>query len=116
VRGSVVQTPRSERARARENGTTTLAQFTAELTANHTVAAWRFDPAALSLTVGGSITATNYGGEVHTFTEVAQSGGGICSGIEHGHPETRQRRPEGKDITDAGSHRAARHVSGPKLR
>jgi len=59
------------------HGTMTLAQFTAELAANHSVAAWRFDPAALTLTLGGSITATNYGGEVHTFTEVDEFGGGF---------------------------------------
>jgi hypothetical protein len=91
------------------NGTTTLAQFTAELTANHTVAAWRFDPAALSLTVGGSITATNYGGEVHTFTEVAQFGGGIVPALNtaSGNPT---EAPEGKRHHRRGSHRAARHV------
>jgi plastocyanin len=81
-------------------GTTTLAQFTAELAANHTVAAWEFDPAALTLTVGGSITATNYGGEVHTFTKVAQFGGGIVPELNtaSGNPT---EAPECKDITDA---------------
>ena len=82
------------------HGTMTLAQFTAELAANHSVAAWRFDPAALTLTLGGSITATNYGGEVHTFTEVAQFGGGIVPALNSasGNPT---EAPECKDITDA---------------
>jgi hypothetical protein len=64
------------------------------------VAAWRFAPAALSLTVGGSITAINYGGEVHTFTEVAQFGGGIVPALNtaSGNPT---EAPECKDITDA---------------
>jgi plastocyanin len=81
-------------------GTMTLAQFTAELAANHTVAAWRFDPSALTMTVGGSITATNHGGEVHTFTRVAQFGGGIVPELNtaSGNPT---EAPECKDITDA---------------
>ena len=64
------------------------------------MAAWRFDPAALSLTVGGSITATNYGGEVHTFTEDAQFGGGIVPALNtaSGNPV---EAPECKDITAA---------------
>ena len=82
------------------HGTMTLAQFTAELAANHTVAAWRFDPAAMSLTLGGSITAINYGGEVHTFTEVVQFVGGIVPALNtaSGNPT---EAPECKDITDA---------------
>jgi len=82
------------------HGTMTLAQFTAALAAHHSVAAWRFDPAALTLTLGGSITATNYGGEVHTFTEVAQFGGGIVPALNSasGNPT---EAPECKDITDA---------------
>jgi len=61
------------------------------------VAAWRFDPAALSLTVGGSITATNYGGEVHTFTEDAQFGGGIVPALNTASGnQTRLRRPNAK--------------------
>jgi plastocyanin len=81
-------------------GTTTLAQFTAELAANHTVAAWQFDPTALTMSVGGSITATNYGGEVHTFTRVAQFGGGIVPELNtaSGNPT---EAPECKDITNA---------------
>ena len=82
------------------SGTMTLSQFTAELAANHTVAAWRFDPSALTLTVGGSIAATNYGGEVHTFTRVAQFGGGIVPELNtaSGNPT---EAPECKDITNA---------------
>ena len=81
-------------------GTMTLAQFTAELAANHSVAAWQFDPTALTISLGGSITATNYGGEVHTFTEVAQFGGGIVPDLNtaSGNPT---EAPECKDITDA---------------
>lgn len=60
-----------------KQGSMTLAQFTAELNATQQVAAWQFVPPNLTIRVGQSITATNNGGEVHTFTEVAQFGGGI---------------------------------------
>jgi hypothetical protein len=50
----------------------TFAQFNSELSATQQVAAWRFVPPNLTVRVGQSIAATNDGGEVHTFTEVAQ--------------------------------------------
>ncbi|MGH7616990.1 MAG: cupredoxin domain-containing protein [Gemmatimonadaceae bacterium] len=58
-------------------GSVTFAQFSTELATNHSVAEWRFDPDALTISLGGQIAATNQGGEVHTFTEVAAFGGGI---------------------------------------
>lgn len=61
----------------RVGGTVTLAQFNAELATTQSVAEWQFDPNALTISLGGVITATNLGGEVHTFTQVAQFGGGI---------------------------------------
>ena len=56
--------------------TVTFREFVAELAANKSVAAWRFDPASLTVTPGATVTATNLGGEAHTFTEVATFGGG----------------------------------------
>jgi hypothetical protein len=38
--------------------------------------AWRFSPGQLKLDAGGTITASNRGGEFHTFSEVAAFGGG----------------------------------------
>jgi hypothetical protein len=38
---------------------------------------WRFWPSEIELRLGGSFTATNMGGEVHTFTEVDHFGGGV---------------------------------------
>ncbi|MGI8401189.1 MAG: cupredoxin domain-containing protein [Gemmatimonadaceae bacterium] len=58
-------------------GTMTFAQFNSELNATQHVVAWQFVPPNLSIRVGESTVATNDGGEVHTFTEVAQFGGGI---------------------------------------
>jgi|SRR5712671_6877143 len=65
----------------KKQGTTTLTQFNTELNASHQVAAWRFVPSSLTIRIGQSITATNLGGEVHTFTEVAQFGGGIVPSL-----------------------------------
>ena len=62
-------------------GTMTLAQFNTELQATQQVAAWRFVPPALTIRVGQSIAAMNDGGEQHTFTEVANFGGGIIPSL-----------------------------------
>ena len=64
-------------------GSETFAQFNSELSATHQVAAWRFVPTAISIHVGQAITAMNDGGEMHTFTEVAQFGGGIVPGLNN---------------------------------
>ena len=63
------------------NGSVTFSQFNAELTAQHSVASWRFDPTAFTAQVGQSIVVTNSGGEVHTFTEVEDYGGGIVPSL-----------------------------------
>src|SRR3954466_2727394 len=62
-------------------GNTTFAQFNTELNATQQVAAWRFVPANLTIHVGQRLTETNDGGEMHTFTEVAQFGGGIVPSL-----------------------------------
>jgi plastocyanin len=65
----------------KKNGSVTLAQFNSELSASHTVAAWTFEPTALNAQVGQSIVVTNSGGEVHTFTEVENFGGGVVPSL-----------------------------------
>lgn len=42
---------------------------------------WRFAPGRVTLAAGGTVTATNRGGEFHTFTEVAAFGGGCVPPI-----------------------------------
>lgn len=59
------------------NGGITIAQFTAQLTQLGVVPAWHFTPPDLYLKEGDSFMATNTGGEMHTFTEVEEFGGGI---------------------------------------
>jgi len=58
-------------------GSVTFAQFNAQLATHQSVNEWRFDPTALTIRVGQSIRAMNAGGELHTFTEVEDFGGGI---------------------------------------
>jgi plastocyanin len=63
-----------------KDGTTTFQEFVALLAAHTPPAAWRFAPDQLSLAAGGTLEAQNRGGEFHTFTEVANFGGG-CIGF-----------------------------------
>jgi len=56
---------------------TTLSEFTAELTASGSVAAWRFVPPTLDLNEGARLAVVNTGGETHTYTEVEEFGGGV---------------------------------------
>ena len=60
----------------RPGGGVKFADFIAQLQAQGRAPAWRFSPAQLGLSAGGTLQATNRGGEDHTFTEVAAFGGG----------------------------------------
>ncbi len=59
------------------NGGMKFDQFVSILTHLQTVPAWRFNPDKVSLRVGDILSATNIGGEGHTFTEVKEFGGGV---------------------------------------
>jgi hypothetical protein len=61
------------------DGTITFANFISQVTAAHKAGAWHFDPAAGSLAAGTALTLDNRGGETHTFTKVAQFGGGFVA-------------------------------------
>jgi len=80
-----------------KQGSMTFAQFNSELNATQQVAAWRFVPQNLTVRVGQSITATNVGGEMHTFTEVAQFGGGIVPALNQASGNTVEA-PECKQL------------------
>ena len=62
-----------------KDGTTTFQEFIAQLMAQGRAPAWRFAPGQLKLDAGGSLQAHNRGGEDHTFTEVANFGGGCIA-------------------------------------
>jgi hypothetical protein len=55
----------------------TFQQFIHQLETIHTVPTWRNAPTDLHVAVGTQLVAKNFGGEAHTFTEVAAFGGGI---------------------------------------
>jgi hypothetical protein len=57
-------------------GLTTLAAFLAEFNATHQVAAWEYGGGQGRVNLGSSLQVDNRGGETHTFTVVANFGGG----------------------------------------
>jgi len=57
-------------------GGVTFERFLGLLGKNQTVGAWHFSPGTLNARVGQTLLAVNQGGEVHTFTEVEDFGGG----------------------------------------
>ena len=59
------------------NGGVNFSEFVAQLTAHQSAGAWHNAPSQTDAWLGDSLTAVNKGGEVHTFTRVADFGGGI---------------------------------------
>jgi plastocyanin len=59
------------------NGGVNFSEFLAQLTAHQSAGAWRNSPSQTDATLGDALTAVNNGGEVHTFTRVANFGGGV---------------------------------------
>jgi hypothetical protein len=59
------------------NGHTTFAEFIAELEATQDAHKWRNQPTDMQVNVGRPTLIENRGGEVHTFTPVAEFGGGF---------------------------------------
>ncbi len=59
------------------NGRTTFDEFIAELVATQDVKTWRNQPTQMHLNIGRPTFIENRGGEVHTFTRVADFGGGL---------------------------------------
>jgi len=64
--------------------TTTLADLLAEAAAGTPDPKWDFEPDSLSIKKGTPLIVVNQGGEPHTFTEVAQFGGGFIPGLNDG--------------------------------
>jgi hypothetical protein len=65
-----------------KDGGTTFSELIAQLLAQGRAPAWRFAPAQLKLDAGGTLAAHNRGGEDHTFTEVANFGGGCIAALQ----------------------------------
>jgi plastocyanin len=70
-----------EGACVRNGGGVTIDRFVDQLMSRGEAPAWRFSPEQLKLRAGGTVTATNRGGEFHTFSEVAAFGGGCVPDI-----------------------------------
>lgn len=62
-------------------GNTTFDEFIAELAATQDVHTWRNQPSAMHLNVGRPTIIENRGGETHTFTPVANFGGGFITDL-----------------------------------
>jgi plastocyanin len=62
-------------------GETTFQDFVAQLRAQGSADGWAFDPGKLRLKPGANISVRNEGGEFHTFTEVANYGGGCIAAL-----------------------------------
>lgn len=60
---------------------TTLSAFNAELNSTGEVDAWRIVPKAINVREGATIPVVNTGGEMHTYTEVEDFGGGVVPAL-----------------------------------
>lgn len=71
------------------NGHTTFDEFIAELAATQDAHKWRNQPSQMLLNIGRPTIVENRGGEDHTFTEVAEFGGGAVDALNgiSGNPE-----------------------------
>ena len=63
------------------NGHTTFDEFIAELAATQDAHKWRNQPSQMLLNIGRPTIVENRGGEDHTFTEVAEFGGGFVDAL-----------------------------------
>jgi hypothetical protein len=78
-------------------------QFIAELTRLGSIGPWRFAGLTGNVQVGQEFVATNKGGEVHTFTEVAEFGGGLVpllNDLSHVPEVAPECRPEALEPDD----------------
>ena len=58
-------------------GRTTVDEFFEEIEATQVVHAWRNQPSEVQIEAGRQTEIENHGGETHTFTHVAEFGGGL---------------------------------------
>lgn len=65
----------------RFHGGTTREEFSAELAATKTVRAWEYGGGEIRVNLGQNFRVDNQGGEVHTFSVVANFGGGRVPGL-----------------------------------
>ena len=103
------------------NGGVTFDQFIAMLTRLGFAGAWHFSPPQSHVVVGQSFEALNKGGEVHTFTEVAEFGGGIVpvlnqlAHVPQVAPECTALEPEDFVAPGATYHESVDHAGALKF-
>ena len=82
--------------------------FLAQVTQTQQAGAWHFAPGVVRIRDGEAVQARNNGGETHTFTEVAQFGGGLVgllnelSGNPVPAPECNPANPEIQFVPPGG--------------
>ena len=62
---------------------TTLSDLFAKAAAGTPDPGWDFEPDALTIKKGTTVSVVDQGGEPHTFTEVRHFGGGFVAGLNH---------------------------------
>jgi hypothetical protein len=84
------------------HGQTTVAEFNAELDATQRVAAWEYGGGQIRVSSGQTFRVDNQGGEIHTFTVVANYGGGRVPGLNarSGNPVVDPECVAGPDATN----------------
>ena len=78
-------------------------QFVAQLTRLGFIEPWNFAPSTANVRVGQTFEAVNHGGETHTFTEVAEFGGGFVqflNDLAHVPNVAPECRPEALEADD----------------
>ena len=63
------------------NGSQTFPGFISELGQEKSAGAWRYNPITLMNEEGVNLSLVNHGGETHTFTRVAEFGGGFVAAL-----------------------------------
>jgi plastocyanin len=63
---------------------TTLDDLVAQANSGTPDPGWDFEPDQLTIQKGTAVSVVDQGGEPHTFTEVAQFGGGFVEALNHG--------------------------------
>jgi len=85
------------------DGNVTFQAFIAELTEDKKVGAWRFNPDQTEAMPGQPAVVESRGGETHTFTKVAQFGGGVVLALNalSDNPEPRYECADPKAVGPA---------------
>jgi len=88
------------------NGGVFFLDFIAQLQRNQFAGAWHNAPSQTDAWLGDSLVAINKGGEAHTFTRVANFGGGfvdLLNGLSQSGPEVQECKTENTIVPPGGT-------------